>query len=92
MNFNKGEDESLFIMPAFDSDAAQDLLKIAFLRDHVTILFVHTCVFMPKNRAIEIILGDFPHRELPGLRKGDWITHVVINSARSSRWFESGDF
>ena len=48
MNFNKGEDESLFIMPAFDSDAAQDLLKIAFLRNHVTILFVHTCVFMPK--------------------------------------------
>ena len=47
---------------------------------------------MPKNRAIEMILGDFPYRELPGLREGDWITHVVINSARSSRWFESGDF
>ena len=31
MNFNKGKDESLFIMPAFDSDAAQELLKIAFL-------------------------------------------------------------
>ena len=30
MNFNKGEDESLFIMPAFDSDTAQELLKIAF--------------------------------------------------------------
>ena len=32
MNFNKGEDESLFIMPAFDSDAAQEseLLKKAF--------------------------------------------------------------
>ena len=30
MNFDKGEDESLFIMPAFDSDAAQELLKIAF--------------------------------------------------------------
>ena len=92
MNFNKGKDESLFIMPAFYSDAAQELLKIAFLRYHVTILFVHICVFMLKNHAIEVILGDFPYRELPGLCKGDWITHVVVNSMRSSRWFESGDF
>ena len=35
MNFNKGEDESLFIMPAFDtSDAAQELLKTSFAPAH----------------------------------------------------------